>query len=74
MDAHAGRVRVEILDEDGKAIPGFCGKDVPAYQGVDQLRLAPHWRDSADLSALVGRVVRLRFHLANAELYAFQIQ
>jgi len=73
-DARAGRVQVEILDENGKAIPGFSGKDAAEYQAVDNLRLKPAWKDHKDLSALSGKVVRLRFHLSNARLYAFQIQ
>jgi len=41
---------------------------------VDKLRLKPAWKDDKDLSALKGKVVRIRFRLSNARLYAFQIQ
>lgn len=74
VDAGGGRIQVEVLDEDGEPIPGFSGNDAPTYEGVDQLRLAPRWKDDANLSALVEKVVRLRFHLSSTKLYAFQIQ
>ncbi len=73
-DARAGQVQIEILDADGKAIPGFSGKDATEYQAVDNLRLKPAWKDNKDLSALKGKVVRIRFRLVSARLYAFQIQ
>ena len=74
VDAKAGWVQVELLDETGKEIPGFSGKDATEYQAVDNLRLKPAWKDNKDLSALKGKVVRIRFRLRNARLYAFQIQ
>jgi len=74
VDARAGRVQVEILDENGKAIPGFSGKDALEYQAVDDLRLKPAWKNDKDLSTLKGKVVRIRVRLRNARLYAFQIQ
>jgi len=64
----------DYLDADGKAIPGFSGKDAPEYQAMDDLRLKPAWKNDKDLSALKGKVVRIRFRLRNARLYAFQIQ
>ncbi len=74
VDARAGRVQVEILDENGEAIPGFSGKDAPEYQAVDDLRLKPVWKNDKDLSTLKGKVVRIRFRLRNARLFTFQIQ
>ncbi|MHC4177991.1 MAG: hypothetical protein ACYSWU_10810, partial [Planctomycetota bacterium] len=74
VDARAGRVRVGILDENGKAIPGFSGNDATGSRAVDDLRFRPAWKNHKDLSALTGKVVRIRFRLRNARLYAFQIQ
>ena len=31
------------------------------------------WKRHADLSALKGRTIRLRFNLRSAKLYAFQV-
>jgi hypothetical protein len=74
VDARAGRIQIEILDADGTPIPEVSGKDATEYQAVDNLRLKPAWKDNKDLSALKGKVVRIRFRLRNARLYAFQIQ
>ena len=74
VDAQAGRVRIEMLDADGTPIAGFSGKDAAEYQAVDDLRLIPAWKNHDDLSALKGEVVRIRFRLRNAKLYAFQVQ
>ncbi len=73
VDAKAGWVQVELLDETGKAIPGFSGKTAKQHKGVDDLRFKPAWKNNKDLSALKGKVVQIRFRLRNARLYAFQI-
>ena len=73
VDAKAGWVQVELLDETGKAIPEFSGKAAKTYRGLDNLRLAPKWKGQADLSPLKGKEVRLRFTMENAKLYAFQV-
>jgi len=74
VDAHTGRIQIEILDESGAPVPRFSRKDATQYQAVDDLRLKPAWKDNNDLSALKGKVVRIRFRLQSARLYAFQIQ
>jgi hypothetical protein len=65
-----GSVRVEFLDADGQAIAGYNG----TAADVDSVRFRPEWSQQADLTALVGRTVRLRIELKNARLYAFQVQ
>jgi hypothetical protein len=67
----AGRVRVEIQEPDGRAIPGFSLAESDAMFG-DTLDRAVTWRRSADVSRLAGRAVRLRFVLKDADVYAFQ--
>ena len=74
VDAVAGYVKVELLDAAGKPIPGFSGDAAQTYRGYDNLRLEPRWKGQPDLSALEGKEVRLRFHLTNAKLYAFQLR
>jgi hypothetical protein len=71
VNAKAGWVRVELLDENGKAVPGFSGKDAKQHKSADNLRLAPKWKSGGDLSSLKGKTVKLRFTLQNAKLYAF---
>ena len=72
VDAKQGEVVVEVLDEDENPIPGLSQSEAKRYQGVDNLRLQPQWH--TPLASLKGRVVRLRFHLKRAKLYAFQIK
>jgi hypothetical protein len=72
VDASAGQVRVDLLDAEGNPIPAFSGESSRAYRNVDQLRMEPQWNAGADLSALKGKVIRLKFHLKNAKLYSFR--
>jgi hypothetical protein len=73
VDAGDGRFYVEILDADGKPIPGFTVNEARIFGGVDQLRLEPWWEGQKDLSSLEGKTIRLKFYLYNAKLYAFQV-
>ena len=63
VDAKRGKIRIELLDEEGEAILGF----IATFKSVDKIRLSPRWR----LSKLKGKTVKLRFRLMNATLYAF---
>jgi hypothetical protein len=72
VDAKSGWVKVELLDEVGRGIPGFSGKAARQYRGVDELRLIPKWKTGGDLSPLKGKTVKLKLTLRNANLYAFR--
>jgi hypothetical protein len=74
VDATDGRFYAEILDADGNPIPGFTVTELKYYGRVDALRLRPQWNNSEDLSSLKGKAIRLKFHLYNAKLYAFQVK
>jgi len=74
VDATDGRFYAEILDADGKPIPGFTVNQARIFGGVDQLRLEPWWKGQKDLASLKGKTIRLKFYLYNAKLYAFQIK
>jgi len=63
----AGEVRVELLDPAGRPIPGFAPSE--PIRG-DSLRAPARFKD-ADLATLIGKPVCLRFHLRDAQLYAF---
>jgi len=71
VDSWRGRVKAEILDaSDGQPLPGFTNDEsIPAM--VDSIDEAVRWKEKRDLSELLGRTVRIRFSLLNAELYAF---
>jgi hypothetical protein len=73
IDAARGEILVEVLDEDGQPIAGFSHADAKPVK-IDDIRAQPSWTKREDLTALVGRVVRLRFQLISAKLYAFQVK
>jgi hypothetical protein len=73
VDAQGGEAAVEVLDETGQPLAGFAGGAAVFAAGVDDLRWQPRWKRHTDLSALRGRIVRLKFHLRDAILYSFQI-
>ena len=62
-----GEVRVEVLDEAGKAV-----RSSKVVSG-DQTKLKIEWADGADLSGQAGRNVKFRFHLTKGSLYAFWV-
>jgi len=72
LDAPDGALRVEVADEEGKAIEPFSKDLCNAVEG-DRTRAAVTWRNATDLSALAGRAVRFRFHLRKGSLYAFWV-
>jgi len=67
----AGSVRVEIQDADGTPLPGFALADCEPLFG-DTIARHVRWKHGADVSALAGRPVRLRFVLNDADVYAYQ--
>ncbi|MFN4179571.1 MAG: hypothetical protein ACK4I8_04610 [Armatimonadota bacterium] len=69
----AGSVRVEILDANGKPIPGFALDDCFELYG-DEIEGVVRWKGGSDVSALRGQVVRLRFVMKDADLYALRFR
>jgi len=63
-----GEVRVEILDPAGRPLDGY---DLSEPIAGDHLRHAVVFPGKPDLTALAGKPICLRFHLRDAELYAF---
>ncbi|MBM3935140.1 MAG: hypothetical protein FJ319_12725 [SAR202 cluster bacterium] len=68
-----GRLTVELLEPSGAAVAGRARDDCDAFTG-DAVDHTVTWRDNFDVSRLAGQTVRLRFHLRNAEIYAFQFR
>jgi hypothetical protein len=66
-----GSVRVELLDGQGRPIPGYAGEHAVALYG-NSVRLPVRWAGDPDLGSLAGRPVRLRFLMRDCKLYAFQ--
>ena len=72
VDAHAGQLRMEVLDADQKPLPSFGMTDcVPV--AVDSTRQKIAWKSGADLSSLAGKPVQFRFELKDARLYSFWV-
>lgn len=67
----AGGVQVELQDADGQAIPGFALKDCHVVYGDEEDRTV-RWQTDGKLRTLLGKPVRLRFRLQDADLYAFR--
>ena len=67
----AGDIRVELQDANGYALDGFGLHDCDPVYGDDLARTVS-WNGAADVSALVGQPVRLRFALRDADLYSIQ--
>lgn len=67
----AGSVRVELQTPEGLPLPGYTLGDCPEIIG-DEIERSVAWRRTADVSALAGHPVRLRFVLKDADLFALR--
>lgn len=72
VDAPKGKLTVEILDEAGKIIAPFDRADCRTVVG-DSTKREVRWDSAKDLSVLVGKTVRFRFHLTSGSLYSFWV-
>jgi hypothetical protein len=68
----SGMVRVEIRDASGLPIKGYSLSDCHLIHTANQVRRVVQWNGSERVGALAGQVVKLRFALRNADLYAFK--
>ena len=68
----AGAIRVEVLDRDGRTIPGFEAERCTPVHG-NQTRHAVAWNNAATIARLSGSVVRFKFVLDRAHLFAFWV-
>jgi hypothetical protein len=66
----AGSIRVEIRDLDGSPLPGFTLNDCWEIIG-DCLDQPVQWKNGYSVKELIGKPVRLRFELHDADLFAF---
>ena len=67
----AGSVRVEIQDGDGKPLPGY-GLDDAQHLFGDEIDDVARWTSGSDVSSLIGRTVRLRVVLEDADLFSLR--
>jgi hypothetical protein len=67
----AGFLKVGILNEAGDAIAGYDISDCDPI-AADSVRQVVAWNGDSDVGSLSGAVVRLKFEMHDAKLYAFQ--
>src|SRR5690606_37001607 len=67
----AGSVKVEILDEQQRPIPGYSFSEAQEIIGNETARIVL-WKSQKNVSELVGKPIRLKFYLKDADLYSFK--
>lgn len=67
----AGAIQVEVQDAQGKPIEGRSLADMPVLFG-DELDAVVSWKSGSDLSSLIGKPVRFRFVMKDADLFALR--
>ena len=70
-NAEGGSLTIETLDVEGQVVEGFGAADFTPITS-DSVRHVAKWKDNPDCHLLQGRPIKLRFHLKNAKLYAFE--
>lgn len=68
----AGHVRIELQDATGQPLSGFTLADADELFG-DSVDHTVTWKNQSDVRSLVGKSIRLRFALSDADLFAFQL-
>jgi len=68
----AGYAQIGLLDENGTPLPGYSADDC-VYINGDHIRKKVEWMSrGTDVSAFVGKTVRVEFRMRGARLYAMQ--
>jgi len=73
VNAKGGTVRVAILNADGESIDGFALDDCDPIQ-VDDVEHTITWKKKAKIPAVSGKVIKVKFKLQNAKIYAMQFK
>ena len=72
VDSDQGELRVEVLDENDRVVLPFM-RDNCLPVRVNKTLTPVNWKNAKDLSPLVGRSIKFRFHLTSGSLYAFWV-
>ena len=67
----AGGIRIEIQDEQGKAIPAYSLNEAQEIIGNEISRIVL-WNGQSDISSLANKPIRLRFVMKDADVYSFR--
>ncbi len=68
-----GEIRFEFHDENGKPIPGFTLEDAQTIIGNEIARIV-QWKNDKNLKELIGKKVRLRIVMKDANLYSIRFK
>ena len=69
----AGGVQIEIQDKSGKPISGFTIGDCPEFIG-DKISHIVRWKNGTDVGKLVGKIIKLRYVMKDADLFSFRFK
>ena len=67
----AGGLKVQLEQVDGTPYPGFALDDCVEIIG-DEIARNVLWKNGSDVSALAGKIVRIRIVMKDAELYSLK--
>jgi len=68
-----GSVKVELQDENGKAIPGFAASNCQPLTG-DSIEQTVSWKTSDSVAKLSGKTIRIRFVIQNGDVYSIRFR
>jgi hypothetical protein len=71
--AAVGDIRIEILDETGKAIPGFTLIESQTLIG-NEIERVISWKGNESVEKISSKPIRLHFLLKDADLYSFRFK
>jgi len=69
----AGGIKVQLEQPDGTPYPGFALDDCKEIIG-DEIARNVLWKNGTDVSSLVGKVVRIRLSMNDADLYSMRFE
>lgn len=69
----AGEIKVEILDDQDNVVDGFSKDDCQILIG-NEIKKNVKWRSDQTVKELQGKVIKLRFFLKDADLYALKFE
>ncbi len=73
VNASAGVLAVEVLDEAGSPVKGYGKDDCKVLKEFDSTKQRVVWKGHRSLAGLAGPPLRFKFYLTDGELYAFWI-
>ena len=69
----AGSLKITILGDDHREVPGFGEADAEELAG-DRIDHPVKWKSGKSIADLAGKVVRIKFTLRDADVYSFEIR